>query len=116
MKEPKKFTRVVILSVSAIVAMMIPVAFTGYFFHAGNVSPNILKQLNEEAYLTIIANILLTSHLLFAFVIIQNPIALRFEIPFGVTTFGLKRVLIRSAVSCTSKSIIDKSSIDKKNS
>ena len=81
---------------------LIPVAALGYNFHAGSVKPNVLEQVNPEAILSIMANVLITSHLLFAFVIIQNPIAQRVEIPFNVSEFGIKRVAIRTMVSVIS--------------
>lgn len=103
MKNPKRFTKVVMISISTIVAMMIPVATLGYYYHAGAVKPNILEQVDESAILSLLANLLITSHLLFAFVIIQNPIAQRVEIPFNIDQFGIKRVGVRTMVSVTSK-------------
>ena len=49
------------------------------------------------------ANFLITGHLLFAVVIIQNPIAQLVESWFSVEDFGLKRVLIRTIISFTCK-------------
>jgi len=99
MRMPEKFTQVVVISMSSIVSMMIPVAMVGYYFFASNVPQNILEQADPRSFLAIAANVLITSHLLFAFVIIQNPIAQRVEIPFNVKTFGPRRIGIRSAIS-----------------
>ena len=83
--------------------MMIPVAITGYYFHAGNVAQNILEQVCPTSLWSIAANVLITSHLLFAFVIIQNPIAQKIEKPWEIEVFGLKRAIIRTGVSVFSK-------------
>ena len=83
--------------------MMIPVAITGYYFHAGNVAQNILEQVCPTSVWSIAANVLITSHLLFAFVIIQNPIAQKIEKPWEIEVFGPKRAIIRTGVSVFSK-------------
>ena len=84
--------------------MMIPVAIIGYYFHASDIEDNIIDQINPKSILSIISNILITSHLLFAFVIIQNPIAQKIEIPFKIERFGMKRILVRGMISISSES------------
>ena len=54
-----------------------------------------------ESCFSIIANFLITGHLLFAVVIIQNPIAQLVESWFNVEEFSIKRVLIRTTISFT---------------
>ena len=54
-----------------------------------------------KSWLTITANILLTSHLLFAVVIIQNPVAQLVESFFNIEEMGIKRVLVRASISTT---------------
>jgi len=49
MKNPKKFTKVVGISISAIVGMMVPVAALGYYYHAGLVKSNVLEQVDPSA-------------------------------------------------------------------
>ena len=59
--------------------MMFVVAIPGYLVFASDVSDNIIEQVDPKSVYSIMANVLLTSHLLFAVVIIQNPIAQQIE-------------------------------------
>ena len=65
--------------------MMFMVAIPGYVVFKSDVSDNIIEQINPKSIFSIISNILLTSHLLFAVVIIQNPIAQQIEEFFHVS-------------------------------
>ena len=66
---------------------------------------NSFEKSRKESLFSIFANFLITGHLLFAVVIIQNPIAQLVESWFGVLDFGLKRVVIRTIISFTCKSL-----------
>ena len=65
-----------------------------------------LKKPRKESLFSIFANFLITGHLLFAVVIIQNPIAQLVESWFGVEDFGIKRIGIRTLISFTCKSFL----------
>lgn len=99
MKKPRDFNKVVLLSMTALITMMMPIAAAAYAKYNSKIGGNILEQIDRESWLTITANILLTSHLLFAVVIIQNPVAQLIESFFKIEEMGFKRVLVRASIS-----------------
>ena len=76
----------------SLLVMMFVVAIPGYLVFASDVSDNIIEQVDPKSVYSIMANVLLTSHLLFAVVIIQNPIAQQIEEFFNVR----QSVLVKS--------------------
>jgi len=69
----------------SLLVMMFVVAIPGYLVFASDVSDNIIEQVDPKSVYSIMSNVLLTSHLLFAVVIIQNPIAQQIEEFFNVS-------------------------------
>ena len=94
MKRPQKFSTVVIVALTSILLMMLPVSITGYAVYGSNVENNILDQLENDALLTQIANVLITLHLLFAFAIVQNPLHQGAEAALGLDPESQKKKCI----------------------
>jgi len=79
--------------------MYVPVASVGYSVYGINVKDNIFDSLSKGPLL-ITANILITIHLISAYIILQNPLSQFLEQPFGVKNeLSVKRILIRSLIT-----------------
>lgn len=99
MKNPKQFPKTVIIAMIAIILAYIPVGALGYGVYGDLVSDNIFDSISTGPMKTI-ATILITMHLVFAYVIIQNPLSQIIELPLNIPDeFGWKRVLARTAIN-----------------
>nr|XP_039271489.1 amino acid transporter AVT1E-like [Styela clava] len=99
MRNPEKFPKTVLIAMSCILCMYIPVGAIGFGVYGDFVADNIFDSLTPGP-LQITASILITMHLTFAYVIIQNPLSQVLEMPLNVPDkFGLKRVVIRSLIT-----------------
>lgn len=71
---------------SAILLLYLPIAIAGYAVYGEAVSPNIVTSLTATP-LTLVANVLMAIHLVFAFIIIINPVCQEieqlYEVPRG---------------------------------
>ena len=94
MKRPQKFSTVVIVSLTSIVLMMLPVSIAGYAVYGSDVENNILDQLDGHSWMTQVANVLITLHLLFAFAIVQNPLHQGAEAALGLDPENQKKKCI----------------------
>lgn len=63
--------------------MYVPVASVGYSVYGIDVKDNIFDSLSKGPLL-IMSNILITIHLISAYIILQNPLSQFLEQPFGV--------------------------------
>jgi len=67
-----------------ILLLYVPIGASGYGVYGDLVSENIFESLTHGPYDTI-AIILITMHLVFAYVIVQNPLSQVFEKLFGIS-------------------------------
>jgi len=65
---------------SAILCMYVPVGAVGFAVYGDLIQDNIFDSISQ-GILQVIAIILITMHLVFAYVIIQNPLSQVFELP-----------------------------------
>lgn len=93
MKRPEKFPRVVLISFSILLAMYLPVAAVGYWRYGHAVQNNIIMSLMTHSTVQTVTLVLITTHLLLAFVIILNPVAQELEHLAKVPTGKLLRVI-----------------------
>lgn len=101
MKEPKKFSWSVYFGLGATLFLYLPVSLAGFFILGDDMQKsNILDELSQEKYLSWIvypALILMTLHLLMAFIIIINPVSQDLEGLLGTPKkFCWQRVVVRS--------------------
>lgn len=73
MKYPDQFNKVVLYSMASLFVLYCLVAIPGYLNYAPNVQVNIISNLDPTSWVARGANLLITSHLIFAIVILMNP-------------------------------------------
>ncbi|CAK8697798.1 unnamed protein product [Clavelina lepadiformis] len=99
MKEPAKFPKSVVIAMASILMMYIPIGAIGFGVYGDLVADNIFSSLTRGP-LQVTATILITMHLVCAYVIIQNPLSQVLEMPLKLPDeFGVKRVVVRSAIT-----------------
>jgi len=99
MKRPEKFTTTVVVAITTILLMYVPVATVGFSVYGVHVKDNIFESLSKGPLL-ILSNILITVHLISAYIILQNPLSQVLEQPFSVKDeLSVKRILIRSIIT-----------------
>nr|XP_009858997.1 amino acid transporter AVT1E-like [Ciona intestinalis] len=99
MREPSRFPKAVIVAMASILCMYIPVGAAGFAVYGDLVADNIFDSLTQGPMKSV-ATVLITMHLVFAYVIIQNPLSQVFEMPLNLPDeFGLKRVLVRTSIT-----------------
>ena len=69
--------------VAAIIALYLPVALGGALVYGYNVGPNVALSLGDS-WLVDVANLLMASHLLMAFLIVTNPVNQELEHIFAL--------------------------------
>lgn len=98
MKDRAVFSKSVLIAFLALALCYIPVAACGYTLFGNAIQSNILETLTNGPD-TMIVEVLLAAHLLFAFIIIINPFCQAFEHLFKVPeAFGWRRCLLRTSV------------------
>lgn len=99
MRRPKLFPKTVVIAMIAILSMYLPVGSVGYYVFGTDVTPNVFESLERGAMVTS-ANILITVHIVSAYVIIQNPLSQVLENLFVVEDkFSIRRVMVRSCIT-----------------
>ncbi|VVC93779.1 uncharacterized protein LOC126978289 [Leptidea sinapis] len=78
MTDKAKFNNSLKYSFAAILAMYLPIAIAGYAVYGEAVAPNVSASLAATP-LTLVGNIMMTMHLLSAFVILVNPVCQEME-------------------------------------
>ncbi|XP_063634771.1 uncharacterized protein LOC134805365 isoform X2 [Cydia splendana] len=78
MADRSKFSKTIQYSFGAILLLYLPIAIAGYAVYGEAVSPNIVTSLSSTP-LTLVANVLMAIHLVFAFIIIINPVCQEVE-------------------------------------
>ncbi|KAK3578876.1 hypothetical protein CHS0354_010236 [Potamilus streckersoni] len=73
MREKKKFWKAVITGYTLVLIMYVPVSTTAYFIYGDDIQDNILDTISKGPMQYAIT-ILLTSHFLFGFIILLNPV------------------------------------------
>eukprot|EP00111_Clytia_hemisphaerica_P021375 TCONS_00062924-protein len=101
MKKPTSFIYAAFLGFIFIFVLYLPCTLLPYLCIGSKIDPNVLETLEtlpgDGKTMITIAKTLITFHLLFAIVVITNPITQLLEEKFGIEhKFGIKRILVRS--------------------
>ncbi|XP_035662326.1 amino acid transporter AVT1J-like isoform X1 [Branchiostoma floridae] len=98
MKEPEKFYRSVVLAFAALLLMYLPVSIAGFLVYKSECDNNILSTLTAGG-LKYASLILITLHLIFAFIIVINPVCQELEERLRIANkFGIFRILLRTCL------------------
>ncbi|XP_035662328.1 amino acid transporter AVT1J-like [Branchiostoma floridae] len=98
MKEPEKFSRSVVLAFAALLLMYVPLSVAGFLVYKSECDNNILSTLTAGG-LKYASLILITLHLIFAFIIVINPVCQELEERFRIANkFGIFRILLRTCL------------------
>ncbi|XP_064639243.1 uncharacterized protein LOC135494864 isoform X2 [Lineus longissimus] len=103
MKEQDKFSKSVYIAYTLVLCMYLPVAVAGYVVLGSGVDDNVIASLYKVANgpLLYVAQILLTLHILFEFVIVINPVLQEINGALKVPQkIGIKRIVIRTLFTC----------------
>ncbi len=85
MKEPKKFPRAAILGFLVVLLMYLPTGALPFLVYGGSLDSNVLTTIKSQGdtgaakHIATAAEVLITGHLLFSFVITLNPISQQVE-------------------------------------
>ena len=77
------YIQLLCLFVVVVLLMYLPTATSGFFVYGSRLNPNILKNMSAGP-ITYTVEILLTLHLIFAFLILINPVCQELEAKVGV--------------------------------
>ncbi|XP_045474217.1 amino acid transporter AVT1J-like [Harmonia axyridis] len=98
MKEKNKFGTSVIMAFILIIMLYFPIAIGGYLIFGDQVADNIAVSLGKSLYVEI-GNILMGIHLIFAFLILINPVCQDLEHAFNIPKkFNWKRCVTRTMI------------------
>ncbi|KAL3270122.1 hypothetical protein HHI36_009180 [Cryptolaemus montrouzieri] len=98
MKDKSKFGTSVTIAFFFILAVYFPVALGGYIIFGDGVADNISMSIGKSVYVSV-GDILMGVHLVFAFLIIINPVCQDLEEAFNIPkSFNWKRCLTRSLI------------------
>ncbi|KAI4470291.1 hypothetical protein MML48_1g04680 [Holotrichia oblita] len=98
MQEKDKFSISVIIAFSVILLLYLPIAMAGFFVYSEDVLPNVAMSITQTT-LVIFANISMAIHLIFAFLIVINPVCQEMEEIFGIPHhYNWKRCLVRTVM------------------
>ncbi|CAH0546045.1 unnamed protein product [Brassicogethes aeneus] len=96
MRNKKQFSTCVLVASGVILFLYLPLSAAGYYVYGEAVQYNITLSLTKSAYVYV-ANILMAVHLIFAFLIVTNPVSQELEESFNVPkVFGWKRCFLRT--------------------
>ena len=79
MKQPGIFHHAVMLANVFVLALYLPVSTLGYFAYGDAVKTNILSNLSSTSVVTKCVQALFSSHLLFSYIIVINPVSQQLE-------------------------------------
>lgn len=103
MKQPRNFSKAVLVAYSSILLMYVPIAAAGFFVIGDGVNDNILKSVSDGPLLYTVT-VLITVHLMMGMIIALNPL---FQDVEGFCTrricniplkFSIKRCILRTIV------------------
>ncbi|KAF5305305.1 hypothetical protein FQA39_LY09270 [Lamprigera yunnana] len=96
MVDKRKFSSSISIAFIVILILYVPLAVGGYLAYGDHVQPNIALSLFHSP-ITILASMLMGIHLIFAFLIVINPVCQELEEIFDVPhTYHWKRCVLRS--------------------
>ncbi|KAK3786481.1 hypothetical protein RRG08_058537 [Elysia crispata] len=100
MKQPNKFNLVCLISYSSLSIIYIVMAVEGFLVYGSKVQPSIVMSMMPGPMLVAV-QILVTIHLLCAFVIVTNPVCQEGEEILKISPyFSYQRILFRTCVVC----------------
>ncbi|KAK0429491.1 hypothetical protein QR680_011405 [Steinernema hermaphroditum] len=98
MKQPKHFTRSVILAFCIVCAFYIPITALGYLTYGDSLHDSIINSL-QVGWIQQFANLFIAVHCILTLTIIMNPLNQELEDLFGIPHhFGIKRVAVRTGL------------------
>ncbi|XP_018563277.1 amino acid transporter AVT1J-like [Anoplophora glabripennis] len=98
MRNKKQFSSSVTIAFIIIMILYVPITVGGFFVYGEEVSANVTLSLSASL-LVHIGNILMAIHLVFAFLIVMNPVCQDVEETFDIPKdFNWKRCLIRTII------------------
>lgn len=101
MAESHKFPKSVLFGIGAVLAVYLLVGTVGFFVVGDDMQPNVLMVLPAGG-ISYTVNILITSHLLMAYMIVSNPINQEIEGFLNIPDkFCLKRIITRTCLAAT---------------
>ncbi|KAL1117319.1 hypothetical protein AAG570_004645 [Ranatra chinensis] len=96
MIDRAKFSKSAMIGFSVILCLYVPVALIGYIVYGDDVNANVVLSLSRGPLVSL-ANLLMALHLVMAFLIVINPVALELENIFDVPhEFCALRCILRS--------------------
>ncbi|EDV26356.1 uncharacterized protein TRIADDRAFT_22725 [Trichoplax adhaerens] len=101
MREPSKFKQSILISYTTVNCLYLPIAIAGFLIFGRNAETAdillTLKKSGRGGAILAIAEVLITLHALFGFIIVQNPLAQEIENIFKVPNkFCWQRVVLRT--------------------
>ncbi|KAK4877503.1 hypothetical protein RN001_010009 [Aquatica leii] len=98
MVNKRKFSISVVIAFTVILFLYLPVAIGGYLVYGEHVQTNVAVSLGHSP-LSVLANMLMGIHLVFAFLIVINPVCQELEEAFDIPcTLDWKRCLLRTII------------------
>uniref|UniRef100_A0A8R1DRT2 Aa_trans domain-containing protein n=1 Tax=Caenorhabditis japonica TaxID=281687 RepID=A0A8R1DRT2_CAEJA len=98
MKQPKEFTKSVILAFTIMAFMYIPVCIMGYLVYGDSLRDSVIPSI-QTVWIQQVINILITIHCILTLTIVFNPLMQEVEDLFKVPQkFGIQRVLVRTGI------------------
>ncbi|CAI2354364.1 unnamed protein product [Caenorhabditis sp. 36 PRJEB53466] len=98
MKQPKEFTKSVMLAFTIMAFMYIPVCIMGYIVYGDSLRDSIIPSI-QTVWIQQAINILITVHCILTLTIVFNPLMQEVEDLFKVPQkFGVQRVLVRTGI------------------
>jgi len=105
MKEPAKFTRSAISAFLIVLLMYLPTCIFPFIVYGANNKDNALQTIKSQGYkgsvrnIAVVAEVLITFHLLFSFLIVLNPVSQQFEeFLKWPNRFGWRRFVLRTGI------------------
>ncbi|KAF7639355.1 Aa_trans domain-containing protein [Meloidogyne graminicola] len=98
MRKPEDFDKSSLLSFSILFCMYTPVCIIGYLTYGDSLRESVINSL-QHVWIQQIVNLMITLHLIFTIIIVNNPLNQKVEEVFNIPhEFGWKRVIIRTGM------------------
>nr|CAD2203815.1 unnamed protein product [Meloidogyne enterolobii] len=98
MRKPEDFEKSSLLSFSILFCMYTPVCIIGYMTYGNSLRESVINSL-QHVWIQQIVNLMITLHLIFTIIIVNNPLNQKVEEVFNIPhDFGWKRVVVRTGM------------------